>query len=73
VFTSIARTRTNATVVLNTSPYFLVTLQSNPNLSLTNWTTMATNFPITNIWTFIDTNAMPIAIQHFYRAFITMP
>jgi hypothetical protein len=73
LFTGIARTTTNATVVLNTSPYFLVTLQSNPNLSPTNWTTMATNNPVTNIWTFTDTNATPAAIQHFYRAFITMP
>src|ERR1022692_1823210 len=73
LFTGIARTTTNATVVLNISPYFLVTLQSNPNLSPTNWTTMATNNPVTNIWTFTDTNATPAAIQHFYRAFITMP
>jgi hypothetical protein len=73
VFASIVRTTTNATVVLNTSPYFLVTLQSNPNLSPTNWTTMATNSPGTNIWTFTDTNATPTAIQRFYRAFITMP
>src|ERR1017187_5377780 len=69
LFTGIARTTTNATVVLNTSPYFLVTLQSNPNLSPTNWTTMATNYPVTNIWTFTDTNATPTAIQRFYRAF----
>src|ERR1035441_450987 len=73
LFTGIVRTTTNATVVLNTSPYFLVTLQSNPNLSPTNWTTMATNSPATKIWTFTDTNATPAAIQHFYRAFITMP
>src|ERR1039457_1914303 len=55
IFTGIFRTTTNATVVLNTSPYFLVTLQSNPNLSPTNWTTMATNNPVTNIWTFTKT------------------
>jgi hypothetical protein len=73
LFTGIARTTTNATVILNTSPYFLVTLQSNPNLSPTNWTTMATNYPVTNVWTFTDTNATPTAIQRFYRAFITMP
>jgi hypothetical protein len=73
LFTGIARTTTNTTVVLNTSPYFLVTLQSNPNLSPTNWTTMATNNPVTNIWTFTATNATPTAIQRFYRAFITMP
>jgi len=73
VFSSISRTRTNATLVLNTSPYFLVTLQTSPNLSLTNWTMIATNTPATNIWTFTDTNALTTVTQRFYRAFITTP
>ena len=73
VFASIVRTTTNATVVLNTSPYFLVTLQSSPDLSLTNWTTIATNNPIISSWTFTDTNATPTVTQRFYRAFITTP
>ncbi|MGA2245944.1 MAG: ice-binding family protein [Verrucomicrobiota bacterium] len=73
IFTGISRTRTNAAVVLNTPPYFLVTLQSSPDLFLTNWTMIATNTPATNMWTFIDTNATPTGSQRFYRAFITMP
>jgi hypothetical protein len=73
VFTGISRTTTNATVVLNTSPYFFVTLQSSPNLSLANWTTIATNTPATNIWSFTDTNATTTLTQDFYRAFITIP
>ncbi len=73
IFTAISRTRTNATVVLNTSPYFLVTLQSSPHLSLPNWTTIATNNPATNVWTFTDTNAPTTVTQRFYRAFITTP
>jgi hypothetical protein len=73
VFASIVRTTTNATVVLNTSPYFLVTLQSSPNLSTTNWTMIATNTPITSPWTFTDSKAMATVTQRFYRAFITMP
>lgn len=73
IFTSIFKTHTNATVVLNTSPYFLLTLQYNPNLSLTNWTTIATNNPATNIWTFTDTNALPTVPQRFYRAFLASP
>jgi len=71
IFTSISRTRTNATIVLNTAPYFLVTLQSSPDLSLTNWTMIATNTPATNIWTFIDTNATATVTHRFYRSFIT--
>jgi len=73
IFTSISRTLTNANVVLNTSPYFLVTLQTSPDLSPTNWTMIATNTPATNIWTFTDTNAMTTVPQRFYRAFITTP
>ena len=73
IFTGISRTHTNSTVVLNTSPYFLVTLQSSPNLSPTNWTMIATNTPTTNSWNFTDTNAMTTVPQRFYRAFITIP
>jgi len=73
IFTGIVRTTSNATVVLNTSPYFLLTLQTSPDTSLPNWTTIATNNPATNIWTFTDTNATATVTQHFYRAFITMP
>jgi hypothetical protein len=72
-FIEISRTTTNATIVLNTTPYFLVTLQSSPSLSLVNWTMVATNNPATNIWMFTDTNATATATQNFYRAFITTP
>jgi hypothetical protein len=73
IFTRISRTTSNAVVILNTWPEYLVTLQSSPDLSLTNWTMIATNTPATNIWTFIDTNATTTASQRFYRAFITNP
>ncbi|MGA2030323.1 MAG: ice-binding family protein [Verrucomicrobiota bacterium] len=73
IFTDILRTRTNAAIVLNTSPYFLVTLQASPNLSLASWTMVATNNPATNTWKFTDTNATSTVTQRFYRAFITMP
>jgi hypothetical protein len=72
VFTSISRTTTNSvTVVLNTTPFFLVTLQSSPGLSPPNWTTIATNTPATSPWTFTNTNVMVTVTQRFYRAFIT--
>jgi hypothetical protein len=73
IFLSIANTSTNATVRLSTSPYFLVTLLSSPDLSLANWTLITTNTPATNLWTFTDTNATPAVIRRFYRAFLTMP
>jgi hypothetical protein len=73
IFTSVARTTTNATVILDTAPYFLATLQSSPSLSLPVWTMIATNNPVTNIWVFTDTTATSTVKQRFYRAFITTP
>jgi hypothetical protein len=74
IFTNISITPTNSvTVVLSTTPYFLLTLQASPNLSLTNWTTIATNTPITSPWTFTDTNVMATVPHRFYRAFLTTP
>ena len=71
VFTGISSTTTNSvTVVLSTTPFFLVTLQSSPGLSPPNWTTIATNTPATSPWTFTDTNVMATVTQGFYRAFI---
>jgi hypothetical protein len=71
-FTGISRTTTNSvTVVLSTTPFFLVTLQSSPGLSPPNWMTIATNTPVTSPWTFTDTNVMATVTQRFYRAFIT--
>jgi hypothetical protein len=74
IFTDISRTTTNsATVVLKTTPYFLLTLQSSPGLSPPNWTTIATNTPVTSPWTFTDNTATATVTQRFYRAFITTP
>jgi hypothetical protein len=71
-FIGISRTTTNSvTVVLDTTPYFLVTLQSSPGLSPPSWTTIATDTPVTSPWTFTNTNVMATVTQRFYRAFIT--
>ena len=73
VFASIVRTTTNSVVVLNSTPFFLVTLESSPGLSPPSWTMIATNTPVASPWTFTDTNATPTVTQRFYRAFITIP
>ena len=70
-FAEISRTTNNSvTVVISTTPYFLLTLQSSPDLSLTNWTTIATNTPVTSPWTYTNT-AASASTSRFYRAFIT--
>ena len=48
-----------------------MTLQSSPNLSATNWTTIATNTPDTSPWTFTNGTGATTVTQRFYRAFIT--
>jgi hypothetical protein len=74
VFTSISRTTPNsATIVLNTTPYFLLTLQSSPRLSPANWTTIATDTPVASPWTFTDNAATATVTQRFYQAFLTNP
>ena len=74
IFTYISRTTpSSATVVLNTAPYFLLTLQTSPDLSLPNWTTIATDTPVTNVWTFTDNTATANVPRRFYRAFLTTP
>ena len=70
-FTDISRMTPNSlTVVLSTPPLVLATLQSSPGLSPANWTTIATNSPVTSPWTFTDASVMATVPQRFYRAFI---
>ena len=74
VFASITQTNTNSvTIVLNTTPYFPVTLQSSPSLTPAIWTTVATNYPSFSPWMFTDTNALRTLSKKFYQAFITTP
>ena len=67
-FTDISTSKTNSvTIVVNTTPYFLVTLQSTPTLFPANWTTIGTNTPRESPWTVTNTGVM--TSDRFYRAF----
>jgi hypothetical protein len=71
-FTYISRANSSSTtVVLDTPPFFLVTLQASPTLSPASWATLATNYPSTTPWTFRDDTATATVTQRFYRAFVT--
>jgi len=71
IFTHISRMTTNSmTVVISTTTNLLLTLQTCPGLSLTNWTTITTNTPVTSPWTYTNT-AASASTNRFYRAFIT--
>ena len=72
VFTDIFRTNSAcATVVLRTTPYYLLTLQACPDLLSTNWMTITTDTPIASPWKYTDTTATEAVPQRFYRAVIT--
>ena len=71
-FTAIFRTNSiSATVVLQTTPYFLLTLQTCPDLLLANWMTVTNDTPSASPWTYIDFAATETETQRFYRAFLT--
>lgn len=71
-FTEIFRTNSvSATVVLKTTPYFLLTLQSCPDLLLAEWETVTTDTPSASPWTYIDATATKAEPRRFYRAFLT--
>jgi hypothetical protein len=73
-FASISVTNKHSVaLVLSTTPYYFVTMQSATNLTQPNWTTIATNTPTASPWMVTDTNATATAAKKFYRAFITTP
>jgi hypothetical protein len=69
VFIGISKTRTSSVTVLSTTPYFPVTLQMSTNL-LAGWTSIVTNTPTTNSWSFTNTAALS-APRTYFQAFIT--
>ena len=71
-FTRISRTNSLfATVVVTTTPYFRLTLETCPDLLLTNWTALTTDTPVISAWTNTDYTAT--VSQRFYRASLLMP
>lgn len=68
-FTAIFKMPTNSsTVILSTTAYLPLTLQTSPDLM--SWTTITTITPDTNIWKFIDIGSTSVP-HRFYRAFIS--
>ena len=61
----------SATVIVRTTPYFLLTLEACPDLLLTNWMVVATDTPISGLWTNTDYTATNAVSQRFYRARIS--
>lgn len=71
-FTNIYKTLPDSmTVVLDTTPYFLLTLEACPDLLLTNWAFIASDTPTETSWTNTDFTANSAVTQRFYRATLT--
>ena len=63
----------SASVVLDTTPYFLLTLQTSPAMAPTNWTTIAEEIPASTPWSFTNEPIASGVTTRFYRAFLTNP
>jgi len=72
VFTSISRSAAGAvTLVLRTTPFFLLTLQTSTTLLPGSWKTIASDTPVSSPWTYVHNATLATGPKRFYRAFIT--
>lgn len=72
VFTSISRTSAGAvTLVLSTSPFYLLTLQTSTTLLPGSWRTIASDTPVSSPWTYVHSATLATGPKRFYRAFVT--
>ena len=74
-FSAISRTAAGAvTLVLDTSPYFLLTLQTSLNPSISGgWSTVTTATPEEKSWTYIHPADRATGPERFYSAFLSNP
>ncbi len=73
VFTSISRSTAGAvTLVLRTTPFFLLTLQTSTTLLPGSWKTIASDTPVSSPWTYAHNATLATGPKRFYRAFITL-
>jgi len=71
VFTAIFRTNSvSATVIIDTLPHVLLTLQACPDMTYTNWMTITTDTPSASPWRYTDITATEAVTNRFYRAFL---
>lgn len=71
-FTSITRSSAGAvTLVVDTTPYRLLTLQTSTTMQTGSWKTIASDTPVTELWTYIHHPRLASGPKRFYRAFLT--
>lgn len=71
-FTSITRSAAGAvTLVVDTTPFHLLTLQTSTSLLPGSWKTIASDTPVTELWTYVHHPRLATGPKRFYRAFLT--
>ncbi len=72
VFTSITRAIDGTvTLVLRTTPFILLTLQTSTTLLPGSWKTIASDTPVSSPWTYRHHATLATGPKRFYRAFLT--
>ena len=74
IFTAISRTAAGAvTLVLDTSPFFLLTLETSLNPGLGGWLPVTTDTPEIKSWSYTHPADQATGPARFYRAFLSNP
>lgn len=72
VFTSISRAPGGAvTLVVRSTPFVLLTLQTSTTLAPGSWRTIASDTPVSSPWTYVHSATLASGPKRFYRAFVT--
>jgi hypothetical protein len=71
-FSAVSRTPGGAvSVTLKTTPYFKLTLQTSTDMNTDRWTTIATDTPILDTWSYTHPANLATGPRRFYRAYLT--
>jgi type VI secretion system secreted protein VgrG len=72
VITSITRAPDGTvTLVVRTTPFILLTLQTSTTLLPGSWKTIASDTPVSSPWTYVHHAKLATGPKRFYRAFLT--
>ena len=72
VITAISRAANGAvSLMVQTTPFCLLTLQTSTTLAAGSWRTIASDTPVSSPWTYVHNATLANGPKRFYRAFIT--
>ncbi|MEO7098905.1 MAG: ice-binding family protein [Luteolibacter sp.] len=72
VITSIEKsTSAGVTLVIRTTPFMLLTVQTSTTMTEGSWKTIASDTPVSSPWTYVHNATLATGPKRFYRAFLT--